>query len=134
MVGKVGDAALAGLLQQARAFRSGADVKAARVGWVGKDFDQATALESGNNAAHGGRLDLLGCREFAQSLGTSKHQHGKGRQARRTFAGGGITLAYAAQQVDGGGVQAVGEIKDLGVTPLRGIPVSRLSHLSFRAS
>ena|SRR5208282_3365347 len=108
MLGQVGDAEVASFLQQARAFGCGADAQAAGVVGVGFYFDQTAAGQSGDDAAHGGGLDLLGGGEFAQHFGAAEDQHGERGEARRAFAGGGVLLADSAQQVDGGAVQAVG--------------------------
>ena len=62
--GEVGDAHLASLVQQARAFRSGHDPQAARVFGIFGDLDQAAARQAGDDAAHGRRLDLLGGGQF----------------------------------------------------------------------
>ncbi len=69
-------------------------------------------LESGDDAAHGWRLDLLGGGEFAErfrvsDLWTAEDQHGECRQLRGADSGGCILVAHAAQQVDGGGMKAV---------------------------
>ena len=73
--------------------------------------NQSAAREAGHHPAHRRRLDLLGGRQFAQRLRTSENQHGKRGQARRTFSGGNVLLAQPAQQMDGGGVQPVGNDK-----------------------
>ncbi len=58
---------------------------------------------------------MFGRGEFAQSFGTAENKHGERREAGRPFAGGGILLAHATQQVDGGGMQPVGDRKHIGV-------------------
>src|SRR5580704_12828339 len=108
MAGQVGDAEVASFLQQAGAFGRGADAQAAGVVSVRLDFDQTAAGESGNDAAHGGRLDLLGGGEFAERFRVAENQNRQRGETRGTLAGGGVLLADAAQQVNGGAVQAVG--------------------------
>ena len=107
--GQIFDAALAAFLQQALALGGGTDVQAAGVVGVGGDGDEAAAGESGDDAAHGGRLDLFGGGEFFECFGAAENEDGKRRELRGADAGGGILLADAAKQMDGGGVQAVGD-------------------------
>ena len=107
------DSALASLLEKARAFGGSADAHAACVVGIASDFNQAAAFESGDDAAHGGRLDLLGGGEFAERLRTGKDEHGERGQACRTFAGGYVLPPRAAEQVDGGGMKAVGRLECL---------------------
>src|SRR5260370_5496469 len=57
---EVGNAPLAGLLQQAGTFGSGANPHAAGVVGIGRDLRQPAASQAGCDAGHGGRLDLLG--------------------------------------------------------------------------
>ena len=115
MGGEIGDTHLASFLQQAIAFGSGANVHAARIAGIHGDFNQAAADQAGHDTAHGRRLDLLGGGQLAQSLGTPENQHGERREACRTFTGGDILFADAAEQVDGGGVQAVSNREKLGM-------------------
>jgi len=110
---EVGDTALAALLEKPCAFSRWADLHAAGVVGIVSDSNQAAASKSGDDAAHGGWLDLLGGGEFAESLGasnpgTGKDEYGEGRQLRGADSGGHILQAHAAQQVDGGGVKPVG--------------------------
>ncbi len=105
---KIFDTALPCLPKQALAFSSGTNRHAACVAWIVGDFNQAAAPQSGDNAAHGGRLDLLGGGEFPELLGAGKDKNGKSGELRRSYARGRILLANAAQQVDGGGMKAVG--------------------------
>ena len=91
------------------ALGGGANLHAAGVVGVGGNGDQAAAGQASDDAAHGWRLDLLGGGQFAQCFRASEHQHRKRGEPRGAFAGGDILLAHTAQQVDGGGVQAVGD-------------------------
>ena len=109
MLGQFVDAPVACLVQQARAVCARTDLQAAGVSGVRGDFDQAAAGQAGYDAAHGGRFYLLGGGEFSESSRAAEHQNGKRGETRGAFAGGGILLAHAAQQVDGGGVQVVGQ-------------------------
>jgi len=78
---------------------------------VGFDFSQPGALESGDNPAHGWRLNLLGGGQLAESHGSAEYQNREGGKARRALTGENILLAGMAQQMDGGGVQAVGDLQ-----------------------
>ncbi len=60
------DSATAGLLEEARTFRGRADMFAARIVRIALDFNEAAALQSCDDAAHGWRLDLLGGGEFSE--------------------------------------------------------------------
>src|SRR5271156_2854103 len=102
------DAALASFLEKPRPFSGGADMHTASVTGIARDFNQAVTPESGDDAAHGGWLDLLGGGELAQRSGPGKDQNREGGELRRTYAGGCVLLAHAAQQVDGSGMKAVG--------------------------
>ena len=106
--GEVGDAHLASILQQTRAFRCGGDAHTAGILGIFSDLDQAAALEASDDTAHSGRLDLFCGGEFLQRLRSAENQHGQGGKTRRALTGGDVLLAHAAQQVNGGGVQAIG--------------------------
>ena len=105
--GEIFDAQPASLVQQPFALGSGADVQAAGVVGIGRDLNQLAASQPGDNAAHGGRLDLLGGGEFAERLGAAEDEDRKGREAGRALAGGDVLFTNSAQQVDCSGVQAV---------------------------
>ena len=106
------NAAAARLLEQARALGRGTDVRAAGVPGVAGNGDETVALESGDDAAHGGRLDLLGGGQLAQRFGPGEDQHRERRQLRWTHAAGRVVPANAAQEVNGSGVQPVGDGED----------------------
>ncbi len=138
MLCQVGDAPVARLMHQARAFCAGAYLQAAGVVGVRGDRDQAAAGEAGDDAAHGGRFDLLGGSEFAESLRAAENQYGKRGKTRGAFAGCGVLLPHAAQQVNGCGVQVVGQGYGGGVNvpTLRLAPLAQgglLSHRTRRA-
>jgi hypothetical protein len=107
------DTPLASLLKKARAFGRGADRHAARIVWISGSFDEAAALEPSGDAAHRGGLDLFGGGEFSESFRTSKDQNRERGKLGRTDARGRILFAYAAEQVDGGGMKTVGGSKRL---------------------
>ena len=106
---EITDAALASSLQQACAFASGVDVQAAGVVSVFADLGQAAAREASHDPAHGGRFDLLGGRKFSQSFRAGKDQDRQCGELRRADSAGDILLAHAAQEMNGSGVQAVGD-------------------------
>lgn len=114
MGGKILDAQLASFMEQAGSLGSGPNPHAAGVVRVGGNRNQVAASQPGHNAAHGGWLDLLGGGQFPQSFRSSENQHGERRKAGRPFASGYILLAQTTQQVDGGGMQPVGNRKDVG--------------------
>src|ERR1700692_191017 len=114
MLREILDAALASLPKQSCAFGGGANVHAAAVHGIASDLDHPAALESGDNAAHGGRLDLLGGGEIAKRFGSGKHQHRQGRELRRADSGSSVLLADSAKQVDGGGMKPVGGCDRIG--------------------
>ena len=96
-------------MQEAGSERSGVDLDAACVGGVGSDFDQLAAFESGDDAAHGGRLNLFGDGELSQCHGPGEDQNREGGQAGGALAGSSVLFAHTAEQVDGGRVEAVGD-------------------------
>ncbi len=75
---------------------------------IGSDLNQAAAFESGDDAAHGGRFDLLGGGEFAKRFGAGKDENREGRKLSRADSGGCVLQANAAEQMDGGGMEAIG--------------------------
>jgi hypothetical protein len=106
---EIRNAKFAAFLQKPRASGGGADAHAAGIARIVGDVDQATAGESGDDAAHGRGLDLLSRSEFAQGLGATKNQDGERGEAGRAFSGSDILLADASQQVDGGRVETVSD-------------------------
>jgi hypothetical protein len=105
---KIFDAALAALLKKVRALGGSADVHPAGVSAVAGDFNQMAAPKSGNDTAHGRRLNLLGGGELAQGFRSAKDENREGRELRGPYAGDGILFADPAQQVDGNGMKTVG--------------------------
>ena len=66
-------------------------------------------FESGDDAAHRGRLDLFGGGQLSERHGAAKDQNRECGQAGGALAGSGVLLAHTAEQVDGGRVEAVGD-------------------------
>lgn len=112
--GERGDAQAASFLQQAFSFGRSADVHAAGVGRILRNIDQVTALEPGDDAAHGWQLYLLGGGEVGERFRSAENQYRECRKACRALSSGDILLADPAQQVDRGGMQAVGDRENLG--------------------
>jgi hypothetical protein len=107
----------AGFLEQADPPGGCPNAPAAGILAIGRDLDQAAGHQAGHDAAHGRGLDLLGAGQLPQGFRALEDQHGKGGQPRRAFAGGQILAPQAAQKVDGGGVQAVGQRPRFGLRP-----------------
>ena len=79
MSGEISNPALASFLKDCLALAGCADLHAPGIAWIGGDFDQMIAGESSDHAAHGRRLNLLGCGQFAEGLGPAKNQYRKRR-------------------------------------------------------
>ena len=69
------------------------------------------ALEAGDDAAHGGWPDLLGVGELAERLWSAEDEDGKGGKLGRADVSFAVADAKAAEQVDGGGVELVGDFR-----------------------
>ena len=110
---QVCDAQLSPFLKQASAFGGSPNTFAPRVPAVSGDFDQAAARQPGHDPAHGRRLDLLRGGQFPQGFGTTENQHRQRRQASRPFAGCDVLLAQTTQQVNGSGMQPIGNGEDI---------------------
>lgn len=72
--------------------------------------DEALLFEGVDDSRHGGRADLLGGGEIAQGDGASEDDDGQGGQPWGVEAGAFVFFAESPQQVDGGGVEMVGDI------------------------
>jgi len=114
MGGEVGDTPPARALKQAGAFGSGANAHAAGVVRIGGDLDKAGAGQASDNAAHGGRFDLFGCRQFTQRFRAGKNQYRERREAGRALTRERVLPPQAAQQADGSGMQAVSDGEGIG--------------------
>jgi hypothetical protein len=113
--GEIRDAALAPLLQKARACGGGLDVHAAGVAGIPSDFNQKAPLESSDNPAHGRWLNLLCGGKITERFRAGKDQDRQGRELRGTHARDRVLLADAAQQVDGDRMEAVGNRQRFGL-------------------
>jgi hypothetical protein len=71
--------------------------------------DEFGALEAGDDAAHGWRADLFGGGKFAERFGSAEDEDGKRGELGRTDSAFAVANAEAAQQVDRGGVELIGE-------------------------
>jgi len=106
-------AALSAFLQDFGALGGGFEAEAAFV--VGRGAaDQAGADEAGDDAAHGGRANLLGFGEFAERTRPSKNQDGKRGELCWADPADRVAGSDAAEQVDGGGMEQVGDLDGIG--------------------
>lgn len=102
------EAAAARAEEQAFALESGGDANGASIGGVRGFDDEALGLESVDDAGHGRWTDLLSLSEMAESEGAGENNHRESGQARRIQGAGGVGVAQAAQQADGGRVEGFG--------------------------
>ena len=72
--------------------------------------DETFFCEGIDDAGHSGWADLLSRGEVAQGDGPSEDDDGKGREAWGVEAAALILFAELSQQVDGSGVELVGDI------------------------
>ena len=107
-VGKGLHAALARFPHQADAFGRSFEADAAAV-FGGVSADELGALEAGDDAAHGGRADLLGVGELTERSGAAKDEDGERGKLGRTDVGFAVADAQTAKEVDGGGMELVGD-------------------------
>jgi hypothetical protein len=103
------DAHVSPARERAKAFRRRVDAYDPGVVAVGRLSRDAGTLHLAHEPTHGRRAHLLGGRELTERLGPA-HQDGERRELRRRDAGERVRPAGTAQQVDGGGVQAVGRL------------------------
>jgi len=85
--------ALTPFLQDRLPLLGGANVHTARVRGVGGDLDEPVTRESGHDAAHRGRLDLLGGGQFAERLRASEDEHGERREPCGALASSDVLFA-----------------------------------------
>ena len=102
------DTANAGGLHQLYTFRCGLKANAAGI-FGSVTPNQAGTLEARDDAAHCGWTDLLGFGERAQGSRASEDEYGKGGELSGADAAGEVANAKAAQEMDGSGVQLVGD-------------------------
>ena len=102
--------ALAALPHQADTFGGRFEAHAAAV-YGGVAADQSRTLEAGDDAAHGGWADLLGIGKFAKRSGATEDQDGESGELGRTDAAFAVADAKPPEQVNGGGVELVGDLR-----------------------
>jgi len=102
--------ALAALPHQADTFGGRFEAHAAAV-FGGVAADQSRALEAGDDAAHGGWADLLGIGKFAKRSGATEDQDGESGELGGTDAAFAVADAKPPEQVNGGGVEFVGDLR-----------------------
>jgi len=107
-------APLAAFPHQADALRGRFEADAATV-FGGVPADELGALEAGDDAAHGWRADLFGIGKFAKRFRSAENEDGKCGELRGADAAFAVANAKAAQQVNGSGVELVGEFDRCGV-------------------
>jgi hypothetical protein len=73
--------------------------------------DQSRALEAGDDAAHGGWADLLGIGKFAKRSSATEDQNGQSGELGRTDAAFAVADAKPPEQVNGGGVELIGDLR-----------------------
>jgi hypothetical protein len=93
---------------EANAFGGRFEANAAAV-FGGVAADQSCALETGDDAAHCWRTDLLSVGKFAERFGAAEDEDREGGKLGGADAGFAIANTEAAEQVDGDGVKLVGD-------------------------
>ena len=104
-------AALPALVEQTRAFCSGVQPHDPAVIRIVLAPDEPVALHPDDQAGRRRRADLFGGGELAERDRSAEDHDGQRRGARRRQAHGVVLPPQAAEQVDRGGVQAVGDGK-----------------------
>jgi hypothetical protein len=105
-----GDAALPAIVQHLGSAGSRAHAHDAPVGRVGLALDEALRLELDDQLGDGRGPHLLGARELAQGERAAEDDHGEGGELRGGEAGGIVLAAEASEEMDGGGMEAIGEV------------------------
>lgn len=103
------DAAVPAFPHQADAFGRRFEADAARV-IGGVAANQFRALQTGDDAAHRGRAHLLGVGEFAERFGAAEDEDGECGELGGADVALAVADAQAAKQVDGCGVELVGDV------------------------
>jgi hypothetical protein len=75
----------------------------------GVPADQSRTLEAGDDAAHGGRSDLFCVGKLAKRLGAAKYEDGKSGKLGGADAAFSVADTEAAEQVNRGGVELIGD-------------------------
>lgn len=83
----------------------------AAVPGVREALDEPVGLEALDQPGDGGGADLLGLGQLAEGERAGEDDHRQRREPGRREARGGVLLTQAAQQVDGRGVEAVGDLE-----------------------
>jgi hypothetical protein len=106
--GKGLHAALARFPHQADAFGRSFEAHAAAV-FRGMPTDERGALEAGDDAAHCWRANLLGVGKLAERSGSAEDEDGKGGKLGGANASFAVANTEATEQVDGSGMELVGD-------------------------
>jgi hypothetical protein len=99
--------------QNAFSFRCREDPGEAPVVGIGSALDEAIFFEASHDLRHGRRPYLFGARELAQRYRTSEDDDRERRQPWGGQATGIVLFAQLAEQVNGGGVQLVCQLRAL---------------------
>ena len=108
-----GDAPLATVEQELRSARGGAHARDAPVVGVDDAIDQPFRLENHDQLGNRGWTHLLGPGEITESDRTAEDDDGEGGELRGGETGGVVLAAEAPEEVEGGGVEAVGEVDSI---------------------
>jgi len=103
-------AALAALPHEADSFGRGLEADASAV-FGSVPANQSRQLEAGDDAAHSGRADLFGAGKLAERPGTTEDQDGEGGKLSRADAAFAVADTQTPQQVNGGGVKLIGDVR-----------------------
>lgn len=103
-------AAFARFPHQADAFGRSFEAHAAAV-FRGMPTDESGALEAGDDATHGGWPDLLSVGELAERLWSAEDEDGESGKLGGADVGFAVADAKAAQQMNGGGMELVGDFR-----------------------
>lgn len=105
------DPALAADLEDAPAFGGGLDANDTPVALIGPASNEARPLELAHNPGHRRRPDAFRRREIAEPDRAAEHDHRQCRQASGREAGRFVLAAQTPEEVDGRGVQPIGELE-----------------------
>lgn len=108
LFGQCAHTALPALQQQFAARGCCSDERVAAVCSALGPGDKGLLRERIDNPGHCGRTNLLGGGEIAQRQRTCEDDDGQGRQARRVEAAAGVFAAELAKEMNGGGVDLIG--------------------------
>lgn len=111
------DASRASRLEHPASSGGGVNALDAPVGRVEAPGDEAIRFQAGHEAGDGGWPYLLGVGEVAEADRAGEDDDGEGGEGRGAEAGRLVVDPEAAQEVDGGRVQAVGDRLGVGGRP-----------------